>query len=83
MCGYGLVGRDRRARPKVSAMGLMKGNILDTHKCLCAAAVPFLDSMLAPERLSGRPAEWAPTWWSATYGRASWAVEEGDRVHAP
>ena len=46
MCGYGLVGRDRRARPKVSPMGLMKGNILDTHKCLCAAVVPFLGSML-------------------------------------
>ena len=46
MRGYGLVGRDRRARPKVSPMGLMKGNILNTHKCLCAAAVPFLGSML-------------------------------------
>ena len=53
MCGYGLVGKDRRARPKVSAMGLRKGNILDAHKCLRAAAVPFLASMLGT-RASGR-----------------------------
>ena len=25
---------------------MIRGNILDTHKCLCAAAVPFLGSML-------------------------------------
>ena len=49
MCGYGLVGRDRRARPKVSPMGLMKGNIPDTHKCLCVAAVPFSGSMLGTQ----------------------------------
>ena len=46
MCGYGLVGKGRRARPKVSAMGLRKGNILDAHKCLRAAVVPFLASVL-------------------------------------
>ena len=46
VCGFGLVGGDRRPRPKVSLMGSDEGNVLDTHKCLYAAEVPFLASML-------------------------------------
>ena len=36
-------------------MGLMKSNTLDTHKCLCAAVVPFLGSMLGTRASERNP----------------------------
>ena len=83
-CGYGLVGRDKRAKPKVRPMGSDEGEIFSILQVLMCShgTLPWLRCS-TPESLSAISVQWAPTWWSSTGARTSWAVGEGGRGHAP